>query len=400
MPTEVLHLHLDRLSLVAAGTSTFTTSKSTSMQMPARILSPYWAPVSPLGQPAVLRVTSPRAATRTRKRRVTMRPGAHQPAPLTRTPVIPADNPYYAGTPRPTMILRHGYPQSTTASRTRTATAVDGPMSTTPIPPSVPGPQLLPSTRGDNSVPFLIALPIATFYHQDVMQAMLTLVQETSSAPLLNTLPSSPPPIRQSRKQRFSPMTRRRAQCHSSSPSLSPPPPVRGSCKQRRSSSSSSFTSPSSSHFPDCHHCHRCCNWCQSHHHSPSSDSDDWALSSPSAAPPPPSHLLACRIKRGKNVNFDSLLLPPLPVGPVPSKARANRPQNKRSVTDLTYWLKAWNRYLCVRHSTQPSLALELSTYQMKLATLFSHYPATACIRYDQLFRQSLAVTPPCGGTW
>ena len=198
--------------------------------------------------------------------------------------------------------------------------------------------------------------------------------------------PLSPSPVRRSHKRRLSP--RRRAQRHFSSPSLSPPP-VRRSRKQRRSSSSSSLTSPSSSLSPDRHHRHRCCNRRQRHHHSPSSDSDDWAPSSAISCAPPPSHRLARRIKRGKYVNFDSLLLPPLPVGPVPSKARANRIRDKRSVTDLASWLEAWNRYLCVRLSAQPSLALELSTYQTTLAMLFSHYPAMACIRYDQLFRQA-----------
>ena len=183
--------------------------------------------------------------------------------------------------------------------------------------------------------------------------------------------------------------------------SLSPSPPPKshwshcGSRKRRHSSSSSSSTSSSTrssgTHSPNRHHQHRCC-YRRRHHRRSSSDTDDWAPPSSISCAPPLSRHLVRQIKRGKYVNFQYLLLPldtPPLAGPIPSRPRSHRSHDRRSVTGLTLWMEAWNRYLCVRLLSHPSLALELAKYQTQMAMLFSHYSAEACIRYDRLFRQA-----------
>ena len=161
--------------------------------------------------------------------------------------------------------------------------------------------------------------------------------------------------------------------------------PHRRSRKRRRPSSTSSSGTPSTSPSP--HHHRR-----RHRRRDSSDDSFSWTTpSSISCAPPLPRHLTH-RIRGGKYVKFDRLLLPPdsPPVpGFGPTKPKTHRSAAKRKVSDLASWLEAWNRFLCTRLTSHPALALELAKYQTLVVMLFAHYSADACLRYDQLFRMA-----------
>ena len=128
------------------------------------------------------------------------------------------------------------------------------------------------------------------------------------------------------------------------------------------------------------------------------SDSDDWeppaAISCAALLP----RRLADKIRRGKYIIFDKLLLPtdrPSLSWPAPHRACSSRDKRAtRVVTDFTSWTEAWNRYLCARLAAHPWLALKLAKYQTMIAMLFTQYPAAHCLRYDQLFRQAEAHDP------
>ena len=115
-------------------------------------------------------------------------------------------------------------------------------------------------------------------------------------------------------------------------------------------------------------------------------------VASISCAPPLSGHLQD-RIKQGKYVNFDKLLLPPHtpPLFAGSHKSSKKRKLDKRQVTDLNSWLEAWNRYATCRIASDPTMALELVKYQTVVALLFSRYLAPSVIEYDRLFRQAAA---------
>ena len=173
----------------------------------------------------------------------------------------------------------------------------------------------------------------------------------------------------------------------------------RRSRKRRRSSSSTSISPSSPSASPYRHrssgrhhhrHRHRHRDW--SH-----SDSDEWAPPSAISCAPPLPRRLVERIRRGKYVSFDKLLLPtdsPPLTKLGPTKARAHRSRDKRMVSDFASWSEAWNRYLCARLSSHQDLALELAKYQTMVAMLFTSYPVAACVQYDKLFRQAAGQDP------
>ena len=113
-------------------------------------------------------------------------------------------------------------------------------------------------------------------------------------------------------------------------------------------------------------------------------------LKHPSHVCPPLPSRLQYRIKRGKYVSFDKLLLPlntpPIMTQTIHKKSR----KEKRQVTDIIPWLEAWNRYLVCRIANTPSMAVELTKYQAVMC-LFAHYPPAACIEYDRMLRQAAA---------
>ena len=65
----------------------------------------------------------------------------------------------------------------------------------------------------------------------------------------------------------------------------------------------------------------------------------------PLHVPPPLPRSLQDRIRRGKFVMFDKLLLPQN-VPPTPEVGKGNAKWKKRHVVDLPSWLEAWNRYI------------------------------------------------------
>ena len=105
---------------------------------------------------------------------------------------------------------------------------------------------------------------------------------------------------------------------------------------------------------------------------------------------PPPSRSMRHRIRRGKFVVFDKLLLPQS----VPPSSRSKTKRNKRQVTDLFSWLEAWNRYTCVRLAYDRSMALELVKYQTIMVMLFANHSPIRCLEYDSLFRQAAERDP------
>ena len=147
------------------------------------------------------------------------------------------------------------------------------------------------------------------------------------------------------------------------------------------SSSSSSSDSSSSSRNRHRHH----------HRRRRSSTFSDPPFISCSATP---AKYLLKRIRRGKFVTFDKLLLPVLDetlvVGQAAKRTRDSR-SAKRRVVDLATWLEAWNIFLAVRLQVSPSSALQLAKYQAIMCQLFSSYPVGVCIKYDSLFRQAVA---------
>ena len=192
--------------------------------------------------------------------------------------------------------------------------------------------------------------------------------------------PGSPGGARRRGRQR-SPSSSRSSPCSSSSADSHR---HRRPRKRRRYSSTSS-TSTTSSSSPHRHHRH-------GHRRRHRDSSEDWAPPSGISCAPPLSRRLSHRIRRGKYVRFESLLLPsdtPPVTGLGPTKSRAHRSRDGRKVSDLASWLEAWNRYICSRLNAHPALALELAKYQTLVAMLFAHYPVAACLRYDRLFRQA-----------
>ena len=153
------------------------------------------------------------------------------------------------------------------------------------------------------------------------------------------------------------------------------------------SSSTSSTSGSSSSSRRRRHHRRR-------HHtrHRRRHSSSTAAIASISCSPPLPGHLQD-RIKRGKYVNFDKLLLPlhTPPIFTGNQNSTKQRKTQKRQITDLNSWLEAWNRYATCRIASDPRMALELIKYQTVISLLFARYPATSVIEYDRLFRQAAA---------
>ena len=169
-------------------------------------------------------------------------------------------------------------------------------------------------------------------------------------------------------------------------------PPRRKRRRHRDSSLSSSSTSSSTSSTSDSSSSSRRRRHHKRRRHRRHHSSSTAAIASISCSPPLPGHLQD-RIKRGKYVNFDKLLLPvhtpPLFTGN--QKSTKQRKTQKRQVTDLNSWLEAWNRYATCRTASDPRMALELIKYQTVISLLFARYPATSVTEYDRLFRQAAA---------
>ena len=182
---------------------------------------------------------------------------------------------------------------------------------------------------------------------------------------------------------------RRRYHRSSSESEISPP---RHRRRRRDSSpsttSTSLYTSYSSSSSYRCR-CHRRKHSSRRRRHRSSREA---AIASISCAPSLSGHMQD-RIKRGKYINFDKLLLPPLtpPLFTAGQKSTKQHKTDKRQVTDLTSWLEAWNRYAICRIASDPAMALELVKYQTVMCLLFARYPAVSVIEYDRLFRQAAA---------
>ena len=107
---------------------------------------------------------------------------------------------------------------------------------------------------------------------------------------------------------------------------------------------------------------------------------------------PPIDHKLSNRIREGKYVNFDLLLLDPHKPPLLQSRSSAKkRDKLKRHVTDLPSWLEAWNRFVCAKIAHHPAMALELAKYQTLMGMFFAKHQPQLCIEYDKLFRQAAA---------
>ena len=170
--------------------------------------------------------------------------------------------------------------------------------------------------------------------------------------------------------------------------------PSSGNGSRTETSISSSDASASSSsrsyrHRHRCHHSHHRCH--RRHHHS------HYRRQSPASCLPTVSSRLRRKITRGEFVEFDKLLAPsstpPLAVTN-PARKRKRHASPRRKVVDGASWLEAWNQFLRIRVTHDPSQALSLIKYQSHMVMLFTHYPQQACIEYDRLFRQAAARDP------
>ena len=197
----------------------------------------------------------------------------------------------------------------------------------------------------------------------------------------VHTSPSSSEILSSSSSSSSSPADRRhmRRRRHSSSSSSSP------------SSTSSSSSTPS--HSPRRHrHSHYRRRHCtqQRHRRSRGTHGQQDAI----ACAPPLTHRLTERIRKGKYLDFNKLLLPvdtPPLLQPLKVPKRTKDKSAKRSVIDLPTWLEAWNRFLCAFLVHYPSQALELAKSQTIIAMFFTNHPASQCIEYDRLFHQAAA---------
>lgn len=108
-------------------------------------------------------------------------------------------------------------------------------------------------------------------------------------------------------------------------------------------------------------------------------------LSVPCCPPLPTKY--AARIVRGEYVSFDKLTISKRPRDGNKSSSK----QTRRTVTGLSTWLEAWNRFAGVVIATKPRRALQLIKYQTLIVAAFQDYPAEACIEYDRRFRQLAA---------
>lgn len=131
------------------------------------------------------------------------------------------------------------------------------------------------------------------------------------------------------------------------------------------SSSSSETLSSSSSSSSGCHSCRRKHKHC--HRRSRKYSPVNYYPGSITCAPLPKS--LRDRIRQGKYVVFDELLLPHN-VSPTQKHVKGRAKWNKWHVVDLPSWLEAWNRYICVRLAYNRSMALELVKYQTIMVML------------------------------
>ena len=110
---------------------------------------------------------------------------------------------------------------------------------------------------------------------------------------------------------------------------------------------------------------------------------------------PPLPRSLRDRIRQGKFVMFDKLLLPHnVPPTQKDGKGKAEWP--KRHVVDLSSWLETGTD-TCVRLAYDHSMALELVKYQTKMVMLFANHPSAHRLEYENFIKQ-LHGTLPCAG--
>ena len=132
------------------------------------------------------------------------------------------------------------------------------------------------------------------------------------------------------------------------------------------------------------------------------------APATPPTTPPAVPAKLRQRILRGEYIDFDSLLpesmfparfctasTPSLTLrlSTEPSSGGDGvvvaqpRPASKRSVSDLSSWLEAWNGYVATLVSQFPYRAASLLAYQRIICQASLHAPPVAWLRYDSRFR-------------
>jgi len=66
-------------------------------------------------------------------------------------------------------------------------------------------------------------------------------------------------------------------------------------------------------------------------------------------------------------------------------------PTANKKITSFTAWMEAWNVYLAVRISLDPSCAAHLVAYQRIITSANSHHPLHAWVSYDIKFRTKAA---------
>lgn len=106
-------------------------------------------------------------------------------------------------------------------------------------------------------------------------------------------------------------------------------------------------------------------------------------------------HLYSCpkriiaHVRKGNFVQFDLLLPSTGDVIPVQAARPTNQKKpssHKRKITDFQSWMETWNIFLLSQSHTSPHLCLELLKYQTLIGHLFSAYPVSVRLHYDQLF--------------
>ena len=115
--------------------------------------------------------------------------------------------------------------------------------------------------------------------------------------------------------------------------------------------------------------------------------------------PPPIKIIMLKKIEKGDYVDLEDLL-PSHPASKnnerqfdidFENEAIRLKPKEKKSITNMTQWMAAWNNYVQALLHFKPALFYKLFTYQKNLCRAALKYKFEACYGYDKDFRLLIA---------
>lgn len=126
---------------------------------------------------------------------------------------------------------------------------------------------------------------------------------------------------------------------------------------------------------------------------------------------PPVPNTIRNKVEKGEYVDFAMLLqenMYPTPsddpsytlsVCPDPDSSSqgvliSQSKHKRRSISDLSSWLQAWNTYVLLMVHKEPHRALDLLSYQRFICEVSTRSPCSAWLLYDRKFRMAAAANP------